>query len=93
MSQPPPAALPLAVAAAGVALVHVLIACLYAVTLWLSLLAYLIIIEGPWLFALLAGPAIISGGVVALLLLDAAVWGVRWLWRSRGTWRWWCSAR
>jgi hypothetical protein len=83
----------LAVAADGVALVHVLIACLYAVTLWLSLLAYLIIIEGPWLFALLAGPLLISGGVVALLLLDAALWGVRWLWRSRGTWRWCRSAR
>lgn len=92
MSPLPPAALPLGVAV-GVAAVHVLIACLYAVTLWLSLLAYLLITDGPWLFALLAGPLIISGGVVALLVLDAALWGARWLWRSRGTWRWWPLAR
>ena len=86
------AALPLAVAA-GVALVHVLIACLYAVILWFSLLAYLIIIDGPWLAALVLSPVIISGGIVALLLLDAALCGVRWLWRNRGTLRWWRSAR
>lgn len=71
---------------------HVLIAVLYAVILWLSLLAYLIIIDGPWNLALAFAPFIISGGVVALLLLDAALWGVRWLWRNRGSWRWWRSA-
>jgi hypothetical protein len=92
MSQLPPAVLPWAVAA-GVVAVHVLIACLYAVTLWLSLVAYLLIVDGPWLFALLAAPLLISGGVVALLVLDAALWGARWLWRSRGTWRWCRSDR
>lgn len=80
-----PAVLPLAVAA-GVVLVHVLIAVLYAVTL--SLMAYLLIIDGPWNLALAFAPFIISGGVVAPLLLDAALRGVRWLWRNRGTWRW-----
>jgi hypothetical protein len=75
MSHIQPVALPWVVAA-GVLSVHVLIACLYAVTLWLSLLAYLLI----------------TGGTIALLLLDAALWGVRWLWRNRGTWRWWRSA-
>jgi hypothetical protein len=87
-----PAVLPLAVVA-GVAAVNVVIAGLYAVTLWLSLLAYLLIIDGPWHLALLAGPLFISGGVVALLLLDAALCGMRWLWRSRVSWRWWRSAR
>lgn len=83
-----PVAVPLAASAAtGVAAVHVLIASLYAVMLWLSLVAYLLIIDGPWHLALLAAPLLISCGVVWLLVFDAALLGLRWLWRSRGTWR------
>lgn len=92
MSPLPPAALPLAVAA-GVVLVHVLIAVLYAVTLWLSLVVYLLIIDGPWHLALAFAPFLISGGAIALLVLDLTLLGIRWLWRSRGSWRWWRSAR
>lgn len=87
-----PAVLPLAVAA-GVVAVHVLIACLYAVTLWLSLVAYLLIIDGPWRLALVFAPLLISGGAIALLLLDLTLLGIRWLWRSRGSWRWRRPAR
>lgn len=82
-----PAALPLAIAF-GVVAMHILIAVLYAVTLWLSLVAYLLIIDGPWQSALLAAPLLISGGV-----LDAALLGLRWLWRNRGTYRSWRSTR
>lgn len=92
MSQLSPAVLPWVVAAGSVA-VHVLIACLHAVLMWLSLMAYLLMTDGPWLLALVLSPLIFSGGIVALLVLDAALWGARWLWRSRGTWRWWRSAR
>lgn len=88
MSPPPPAVLPWAVAA-GVVAVHVLIACLYAATLWLSLVAYLLIVGGPWHLALVFAPLLISGGAIALLVLDLTLLGIRWLWRSRGTWRWW----
>ena len=92
MSHPMPAALPLVIAF-GVVAMHVLIAVLYAVTLWLSLAAYLLIIDGPWQYALLAAPLLISGGVVALLVLDAALLGLRWLWRNRGTYRSWRATR
>lgn len=92
MSHPAPAALPLVIAF-GVVAMHILIAVLYAVTLWLSLAAYLLIIDGPWQYALLAAPLLISGGVVALLVLDAALLGLRWLWRNRGTYRSWRSTR
>lgn len=59
----------------------------------LGLAAYLLIIDGPWQYALLAAPLLISGGVVALLVLDAALLGLRWLWRNRGTYRSWRSTR
>ena len=72
---------------------HVVVAALYAVTLWVSLVAYLAITGGPWLLALALAPLLVSGGVFAILLLCAAVRGARWLWRSRGTWRWWRSLR
>ena len=71
---------------------NVLIAALYAVIIWLSLMAYLVIIDGPWLWALFASPFIISGVIVALLALDRLMAVVHWLWRSRGTWRWRRSA-
>lgn len=67
---------------------NVVISGLYAVIIWLSLMAYLVIIDGPWLWALFASPFIISGVIVALLALDAAVRGAHWLWRCRATWRW-----
>lgn len=50
-----PAALPLVIAF-GVVAMHVLIAVLYAVTLWLSLAAYLLIIDGPWQVCAAGGP-------------------------------------
>lgn len=70
-------------------LVQVVISALYAVILWLSLMAFLVISDGPWLWALFASPFIISGVIVGLLVLDRLVAGAHWLWRSRSTWRWW----
>ena len=71
--------------------VHVLIAGLYACLLWLSLMAYLLIVDGPWVPALILSPVLISGAILVLILLEALVSGALWLWRSRATWRWWRS--
>jgi len=71
--------------------VHVLIAGLYACLLWLSLMAYLVIIDGAWFPALVLSPVIISAAILALILLEALLAGALWLWRSRATWRWWRS--
>ena len=60
---------------------HVLIAGLYAVTIWLSALAYVIIVGGSLLTFLVWSPFIISGAIVALVVLDLAVRGVGWTWR------------
>lgn len=67
---------------------NVVISGLYAVIIWLSLMAYLVIIDGPWAWALIASPFIILGVIVGLLGLDALLRGAHWLWRSRATWRW-----
>lgn len=56
---------------------HALIAGLYAVVLWLSLMAYLLIVDGPWLWALVLSPFLISGAILALLLLEGALWACR----------------
>lgn len=64
---------------------HVLIAGLYACLLWLSLMAYLVIVDGPWVPALILSPVIISGAILALIVLEALVAG------ATATWRWWRS--
>lgn len=52
---------------------HVLIATLYAAIIWLSLLAYTIIIGGFWVVIAVTGPFIISAVVIGLLALDLLV--------------------
>lgn len=52
---------------------HVLIATLYAIVIWLSLLAYTIIIGGFWVVIAVTGPFIISAVVIGLLALDLLV--------------------
>lgn len=60
---------------------HVLIAGLYACTIYLASLLYVIIIDGPLLAFILASPLVISGAIVAIFALDYAVRGVTWAWR------------
>lgn len=52
---------------------HILIAGLYAGIIWLSLLAYTIIIDGMWMVVVIAGPVIISSLIVGLIGLDALI--------------------
>jgi hypothetical protein len=76
---------------------HVLIAGLYAVTLWLALLAYTVIVGLHPFWVLVTGPLIISGLIAALLTLDLLldpVWPWlyrRWSWLSAATVRLWRS--
>ena len=60
---------------------HVVIATLYGITIYLSVLAYIIIIDGPLVAFLGLAPVIVSGAIVALFALDLAVRGVGWAWR------------
>lgn len=57
----------------GVVKVHILIATLYSVIIWLSLLSYTMIVGGFWLVALIAGPVIISALVIGLIAADILV--------------------
>ncbi len=72
---------------------HAVIAALYGVILWLSTLAYLLIVGGPVMPVLLLGPVVVSGLTVALLVLDLALeplWPIlarRWAWLSSATLR------
>lgn len=52
---------------------HILIATLYAIVIWLSLLSYTIIVGGFWLVALIAGPIIISALVIGLIAADILI--------------------
>lgn len=52
---------------------HIVIAGLYAVIIWLSILAYTIILDGFWLVVAIAGPIIVSALLVGLIALDHIV--------------------
>lgn len=52
---------------------HVLIAFIYGGTIWLAVLAYALITNGPSGYIALAGPLIISGGMLLIWALDYAV--------------------
>lgn len=60
---------------------HIVISGLYAVIVWLSLLAYMVIIEGPILRFLAWTPLFISGAMVAITVLDFGVRGACVAWR------------
>lgn len=63
---------------------HIVIASLYSIIIWLSLLAYTIIVGGFWIVALVAGPFIISAIVIGLIALDMLVARLaRWFSRKR----------
>ena len=68
---------------------HILISGLYACIIWLSGLAYCVIVNGPVFKYLVLSPFIISGVILAILVLDLMVSGIRWLWSGRATLRWW----
>ena len=78
---------------------HIVILWLYAVTLWLALLAYCVILGASVLPVLLLSPVLISGFIGLLVALDLFVSLVsvpmgrflRWLWRSLATCRPWRS--
>lgn len=61
---------------------HVLIAGLYAVVIYLSLLAYVIITGLSVVTFLAVSPLVISGAMVVIFALDYAVRGVEWCWRQ-----------
>ena len=52
---------------------HVLIAGLYATTIWLALLAYSVITGRLWIPVLAAGPIVISALIGVLIGLDALI--------------------
>lgn len=60
---------------------HVLIAGLYAVIIWLALLAYVVIVKGPMIKFLVLSPFVISGSIAAIITLDLVVRGVCWMWQ------------
>lgn len=78
----------------GVAM-HVVIALFYGTILWLSLLAYFMIVRLDWWYPLALAPVLISGFAGFLLLLDHGVLlacgFARWLWLSLATFRPWRS--
>ncbi len=59
---------------------HVFIAGLYAVVIWLSALLYCIIIKGPILAFLVLSPWIISAAIAFILALDLIVQSLFWVW-------------
>lgn len=64
---------------------HILIAAIYGATLWLSLVAYALILGTGVGVALAVAPLVVSGAALALLVVDcviraacrayAAIWG------------------
>lgn len=60
---------------------HVLIAGLYACTLYLSVLMYVIVMDGPLLAFLLLAPVLISAAILSILAIDYVVVGASWAWR------------
>jgi len=60
---------------------HVLIAGLYAATIWLSAFAYVLIVGGSVFRFLVLSPVIISAAIATIIALDFAINGVSWVWR------------
>lgn len=57
---------------------HIVIATLYGLVCWLSLLAYAVIVGGPWVRVLVLGPLIVSGVIFVAIAADMA-----WAWIRR----------
>lgn len=66
---------------------HVVISTLYAFVVWLALLAWLVISDGPVLLVLLASPLVFSGLIIVITAAGLAFIGLRWLWLRRGSLR------
>ncbi len=63
---------------------HIVLLVIYGVTIWLSALAYAAINDMPvlgWIAA--GGPVVISGAILALLLLDMAIWAAAGFFRRK----------
>lgn len=59
---------------------HIIITTLYGATIWLPLLAYALITGAALWPIVLAGPLVISGAALGLILLDRAILKLRKLW-------------
>lgn len=62
-------------------IMHILISGLYACTIYLALLMYVIILGLPLFKFLVWSPFIISGTIVAITALDLVVRGMQWSYR------------
>lgn len=61
---------------------HCAIAILYGGTIWLSCLAYAVIVGGSWGWVLVMAPLIVSGSAAAILTVDGLVQAAINAWRS-----------
>lgn len=52
---------------------HIVIATLYGLVCWISLLAYVVIVGGPWLRVLVLGPFVVSGVIMVTIAADVAL--------------------
>ena len=53
---------------------HIVVASLYAATLWLGLVAALVYFDGPALSVLALGPFVVSGIIVVLYAFELVGW-------------------
>lgn len=61
---------------------HCVIAILYGFTIWLSCLAYAVIVGGRWGAVFCMAPLIVSGASAVLLTVDLATCGLVRAWRA-----------
>lgn len=52
---------------------HFVITAFYGGTVWLAMLAYMLIIEGPFWVVAACGPFVISGAMIAIWALEYAI--------------------
>lgn len=57
-------------------MMHIVVAALYAATMWLGLVAALVYFEGPALAVAACGPFVVSGIIVALYAFELVGWMV-----------------
>jgi membrane protein DedA with SNARE-associated domain len=52
---------------------HIVIATLYGLVVWVALLAYAVIVGGPWGKVLAFGPLVVSGIIAVVIAADMAL--------------------
>lgn len=55
-------------------MMHIVVAALYACTMWLGLVAAVVYFEGPALAVAACGPLVVSGIIVVLYALELVGW-------------------